>query len=210
MHRTTHSQRNERDLECSRCWFRAVFILSCFVAFTACSDILPTTSSLIISPPATRPGAAQAQALSEPVVIGYDNANQPLELVRRQGELLERSLAVAFDELVAAAALDGVSITLTSGYRSRRHQDALIARHGLYSEGGLAARNSCHTDGVCVDLVACKPQWLRNNARRFGFVATLPDSESWHHLYVGPSVNPSRNQDAPRALSGESFLIRID
>jgi LAS superfamily LD-carboxypeptidase LdcB len=82
-----------------------------------------------------------------------------------------------------AADAAGVSLGVTSSYRSYKEQVALAAEKGLYSQGGWAAApgTSNHGWGVAVDLEvdAAGLAWLRENGARYGFVEPVP-REPWH------------------------------
>jgi LAS superfamily LD-carboxypeptidase LdcB len=82
-----------------------------------------------------------------------------------------------------AAARDGVSLRIVSGFRSMKEQQVL---HACHKKGKcpLAARPgySHHQDGLALDLNAKDRgvyDWLERNATAFGFRRTVP-SEPWH------------------------------
>ena len=104
------------------------------------------------------------------------------------------------EAMLAAAKADGVSIVVTSGYRSYQRQ-AAVYQQMVEERGDAYARLSAarpghseHQLGTTVDLKG-GAEWLDRNARRFGFVRSYPDGrspawtcykpESWHYRYFG-------------------------
>lgn len=119
----------------------------------------------------------------------YGNGRVPasaLDSIGGTSHRLWAPAAQAFDELLAAAARDGVKVGITDSYRSYDAQVDVAARKGLYSQGGLAAKpgTSPHGWGLAVDLSldARAQTWMRSNAGRFGFVEDTP-REPWHWVY---------------------------
>lgn len=108
------------------------------------------------------------------------------------GHWLWPPAAAALEELLAAAAADGIRIGITDSYRPYEVQVDLVARKGLYSQGGLAATpgTSNHGWGTAVDLVldGAALSWMRNNAVRFGYVEDVP-REPWHWHFL-PTALP--------------------
>lgn len=104
------------------------------------------------------------------------------------------------DAMLAAAEADGVSITVTSGYRSHSRQAAiyqqLVEEHGEAYARLSAARagHSEHQLGTTVDLHG-GAAWLAEQAWRFGFLLSYPPGRSpawtcykpepWHYRYFG-------------------------
>lgn len=90
--------------------------------------------------------------------------------------------ASAYQQMVVAAARDGISWGVTDSYRDYDSQVDVARRKGLYRDGGLAAvpGTSKHGWGLAVDLNLnpAAQQWMNANAERFGFV-TIP-REPWH------------------------------
>ena len=83
-----------------------------------------------------------------------------------------------------AAAAEGITLRVTDTYRSYDEQVDLVARKGLYSEGGYGATpgTSNHGWGLALDADVNDPavmSWMRTNAHRFGFVEAVP-REPWH------------------------------
>ncbi|HSM51534.1 MAG TPA: M15 family metallopeptidase, partial [Thermoanaerobaculia bacterium] len=104
------------------------------------------------------------------------------------------------EAMLAAAEADGVSISVTSGYRSHRRQAALygqlVEEHGEAYARLSAARagHSEHQLGTTVDLQG-GAAWLAEQAWRFGFLPSYPPGRSpawtcykpepWHYRYFG-------------------------
>jgi zinc D-Ala-D-Ala carboxypeptidase len=105
--------------------------------------------------------------------------------------------------MLAAAAADGVTLKVNSGYRSFAEQAALFdeiaATRGTRRALRSVARpgHSEHQLGTAVDLGG-GAEWLRNNSWRFGFVLSYPAgrspnwtcyiAEPWHFRYFGRGV----------------------
>ncbi|MBT2549160.1 D-alanyl-D-alanine carboxypeptidase family protein [Arthrobacter sp. ISL-65] len=127
---------------------------------------------------------------------------------------LNRTTAAAAERMFAAAAADGVTMTLASGYRSYATQT--VTYNGYVSSQGRAAADTAsarpghseHQTGWAFDIgdggAACSFQpcfaeqpaavWAKANGHRFGFVVRYPFTqhtitgyfyESWHLRYVG-------------------------
>lgn len=124
-------------------------------------------------------------------LAAYGNGRIPKEALDQVGSTQHRlwaPAAGAFEDLLDAAARDGVEIGITDSYRSYDAQVDVAKRKGLYSQGGLAAvpGTSPHGWGLAVDLKldATAQAWMRANGDRFGFVEDTP-REPWHWVYRG-------------------------
>lgn len=95
-----------------------------------------------------------------------------------------------FDAASAAAALEGVTLYITSGFRSQARQEALFAdaitKYGSESEAAkwvLPARFSHHPQGLAIDVNYPKDpagaKWLEDNGARFGLCRVYAN-EWWH------------------------------
>ena len=122
-------------------------------------------------------------------LAAYGNGRIPaaaLTPVGGTGHRLWAPAAQAFEQVLAAAAADGVTIGITDSYRTYDVQVDVVRRKGLYSEGGLGAApgTSPHGWGMAVDLDldASAQAWMRANAGRFGFTEDTP-REPWHWAY---------------------------
>ncbi|WP_414635205.1 M15 family metallopeptidase [Arthrobacter ipis] len=134
--------------------------------------------------------------------------------VTGEASQLNSTTAAAAERMFAAAAADGVTMTLASGYRSYATQ--VVTYNGWVSSEGRAAADTAsarpgyseHQTGWAFDIGdgggACSFQpcfaeqsaavWAKANAHRFGFVVRYPFMqhtitgyfyESWHLRYVG-------------------------
>lgn len=142
---------------------------------------LPYTSSV--------EGGAKSAALTQLEV--YGNGQIPAEALMPIGQGSHRlwgPAAAAFQAMSAAADADGIQISVTDSYRSYAVQVDLVARKGLYSQGGLAATpgTSNHGWGLAIDVDTSGGvyEWLRLNAGTYGFVEDTP-REPWHWGYYG-------------------------
>ena len=107
-------------------------------------------------------------------------------LAERQGEGMRPDVAAAFDRMTAAAAAAGVTVTVTSAFRSDAEQAALFAAN---PDPTWVARpgTSLHRCATELDLGPSSAYgWLAANASRFGFEQRY-SWESWHYGFVaGP------------------------
>jgi LAS superfamily LD-carboxypeptidase LdcB len=133
-------------------------------------------------------GARNAQGVPADLAV-YGNGRIPreaLDEVGKTGHKLSAPAGQALEQLLTAAARDGVEIGITDSYRSYDAQVDVARRKGLYRQGGLAAApgTSSHGWGVAVDLdLDDKAQaWMRSRAGRFGFVEDTP-REPWHWVF---------------------------
>jgi D-alanyl-D-alanine carboxypeptidase len=124
------------------------------------------------------------------------------KLVRiKGGHLLHQSAATAFQRMSTAARGDGISLWVTSGYRSRAEQRALYERYrkGLGPQAARPGRSN-HQRGLALDLVVGELTtptyaWLASNACRFGFKRTVR-SEPWHWEFRPRATRaPKKGQD---------------
>ena len=122
--------------------------------------------------------------------------------------LTEQTLA-AFYEMQQAAANDGISLWITSGFRSYSEQQWLYQSY-VYRDGSsesadkysARAGHSEHQSGLAFDLNFAgtafngtpEAVWIAENCCKFGFIIRYPEGkedktgynyESWHCRYVG-------------------------
>lgn len=123
---------------------------------------------------------------------------------------LDPALTAALDQARAAAARDGITIEVTSGWRSREHQTRLfreaVARYGSEEEAARwVARpgTSVHEAGEAVDVgPVVARQWLSVHGAGFGLCQVYAN-EPWHYelrpaavddgcpsLYADPTDDP--------------------
>ena len=144
---------------------------------------------------------------------------------------LEKEVADALAELVAAAKAEGVKVKVRSAYRSYAEQDRILQRKIVeYGDEKLARRynaepgKSEHQTGLAVDLwdgttwgLAVRRtkvgKWLWKHAREYGFILRYPPDkekitgyayEPWHFRYIG--VEHSMEFEANSKLTLEEYL----
>jgi hypothetical protein len=107
-------------------------------------------------------------------------------LVYRQGKPMRPDVAEAFDRMAAAARQAGISLIITSAYRSDAEQAELFAQNPDPTWVAPPGQ-SLHRCATELDLgPASAYGWLAANARRFGFLKRY-SWEPWHFGYVeGP------------------------
>jgi D-alanyl-D-alanine carboxypeptidase len=128
--------------------------------------------------------------------------------INRQDLRLRKCAADALEEMSAAAAREGLSLTASSSYRTYAYQEQVYARNvremGREEADRESARpgHSQHQLGLIVDFGSITDEfaqtaggiWLAANASRFGWSLSYPDGyeeitgyrwESWHYRYVG-------------------------
>jgi hypothetical protein len=108
---------------------------------------------------------------------GYDGP-----FAYRQGKPMRPDVAQAFDRLERAARAEGVTLLITSAYRSDAEQAVLWARH---PDPKWVARpgQSLHRYGTELDLgPSAAYAWLAAHAPRFHFIRRY-DNEPWHFGY---------------------------
>ncbi len=125
---------------------------------------------------------------------------------------LTSETAHALSNMQDAAADEGITLNLASGFRSWDRQNTLFqnyaARDGVKKAETYSARpgHSEHQSGMGIDLVTAsseqinnptitkKLDWLNQNAYRYGFILRYPKGkeaetgivfEPWHYRYVG-------------------------
>jgi D-alanyl-D-alanine carboxypeptidase len=123
---------------------------------------------------------------------------------------LDPDLLRALRRAAREAALDGVEIDVTSGWRSRQHQERLFRRAvATYGSRSEAARwvavpgTSLHEAGDAVDLGPSQATaWLSGHGARFG-LCQIYGNEPWHYelrpdaaahgcppMYADPTQDP--------------------
>ena len=101
-------------------------------------------------------------------------------LVRRDGEGMRPDVAAAYDRMAAAAAADGLTLIVVSGFRSDAEQAALFAAHPDPTWVAPPG-HSLHRCATELDLGPDAAYgWLAANATRFGF-AQRYSWEAWHY-----------------------------
>jgi hypothetical protein len=141
--------------------------------------------------------AASADAELVPVVAtpgaaSGDEYRGPLAY--RQGIPMRPDVAVAFDRMAAAAAADGVTLIVSSGFRTNAEQAVLFAAHPD-PKWVAPPGTSLHRLATELDLgPASAYPWLAANAGRFHFLMRYP-WEPWHFGFtLSPSSSPAMAQ----------------
>ena len=136
---------------------------------------------------ARRTVGVEAEAEAELAPAGLDGmpdgGGYAGPLAQRQGKKMRPDVAQAFDRMERAARADGVSLLITSAYRSDAEQAVLWQRH---PDPRWVARpgTSLHRYGTELDLgPAAAYAWLAANAERFRFVQRY-GWEPWHYGYT--------------------------
>ncbi len=120
-------------------------------------------------------------AVTDFVAAGAGEYRGPLSY--RQGKPMRPDVALAFDRLAAAAARDGVSLIVVSGFRSNAEQARLFAAH---PDPRWVARpgTSLHRLGTELDLGPANAYgWLAAHAGAFHFVQRY-SWEPWHYGFT--------------------------
>ena len=138
--------------------------------------------------------------------VGAGEYRGPLEV--RQGKPMRPDVALAFDRMEAAARADGVTLTITSAWRSNAEQAVLFARHPD-PKWVAPPGKSLHRLGTELDLgPPAAYAWLAANATRFGFTQRY-SWEPWHYGYVrnaGTSSVGFGGGDGATSVALQSFV----
>ncbi len=120
-------------------------------------------------------------------------------LAYRQGKPMRPDVAVAFDRMAVAAAADGVTLIVSSGYRTNAEQAVLFAAHPdprWVAPPGV----SLHRMGTELDLGPTSAYaWLAANAGRFHFIQRY----SWEPWHYGYTLNPGSSAAMARRRGGD-------
>lgn len=168
------------------------------------------------------PGTSEPEVTTEPPVthklenvdgIWYvdgvlvANKSYPLPADYAPGGLLDAA-EIAFMEMKNAAARDGITLTIVSGYRSYARQERLynnyVAKDGKDEADRYSARpgHSEHQSGLAMDLNSVEDsfantkeaKWIAENCAKYGFIIRYPKGkeeqtgyiyEPWHVRYLG-------------------------
>jgi len=124
---------------------------------------------------------------------------------------LLNTFMTAFNTMQADATVQGIGLSVVSGYRSYSRQNTLynnyVARDGKIAADTYSARpgHSEHQTGLAADINSLdqswintpEGQWLNNNCYKYGFIIRYPQGkesitgyiyEPWHIRYVGVDV----------------------
>jgi peptidoglycan hydrolase-like protein with peptidoglycan-binding domain len=111
-----------------------------------------------------------------------------IDVVEIDGVKVAAKTARAWQELKSAAARDGVTLRINSGFRTQGEQQSLYQRYQA-GTGNLAAYPgySNHQHGQAIDIDVVRQDaydWMHANAPGMGWERTVP-SEAWHWEYFG-------------------------
>jgi len=119
-------------------------------------------------------------------------------LVYRNGEGMRPDVAAAYDRMSAAAAADGITLIVVSGFRSDAEQAELFAAHPD-PKWVAPPGTSLHRCATELDLGPDSAYaWLAANAGRFGFLQRY----SWEAWHFGYTAGPPPCSDAGNAVMG--------
>ena len=146
---------------------------------------------------------APPQALAS---LGAGEGEYTGPLAMRQGKPMRPDVAQAFDRMERAARADGVSLLITSAFRSNAEQAALFAQRPD-PKWVAPPGKSLHRLGTELDLgPPAAYGWLARNAKRFGFVQRY-SWEPWHFGYVRAAGTRSVGFGPPDGRSGMPSFV---
>lgn len=145
------------------------------------------------APAATATGEALSTiACGTSSATGYKSGSSfGITVVHVDGKPVEEHTADAYYVMAQAAARDGVTLRIVSGFRTMAEQDYLYGCYTHCNCNGcnLAARPgySNHQSGHALDLNTSSAgvySWLQAHGAHYGFARTVP-SEEWHWEWWG-------------------------
>ena len=151
------------------------------------SQIGDTGAVAGIMPPAAIDGVydSRQELFRRGASLGYAT-----EFVTINGKMIIKEVAGYVQAMMSAASNEGVTMQVTSGFRTMADQQRLYDKY-LAGTGNLAAKAgySNHQNGIAVDFnVSANSgrvfEWMTKNAWRYGFIRTVP-RERWHWEYWG-------------------------
>lgn len=154
------------------------------------ADLAVGTGRTRVEASAVAEAGAASGAASQPAVASGGGYGGPL--VYRQGEGMRPDVGAAFDRMSAAAARAGLTLVVSSGFRSDAEQAALFAAHPD-PRWVAPPGHSLHRCATELDLGPPSAYgWLAAHAQRFGFVQRY-SWEAWHYGFVAgpPPCSPA-------------------
>ena len=141
-------------------------------------------------------------------VKGILIANKTYALPSNYNPGVDSAAGSALNEMISAAASEGISLRMISGFRSYETQNVLynnyVARDGVAATDRYSARpgHSEHQTGLSFDLNSLEQsfgqtaegKWLAENCWKYGFIIRYPSEkeaitgymyEPWHVRYLG-------------------------
>ncbi len=184
----------------------------CTVSLTLDNGVSASASVTVIDPTYFAPAIAFNENDGCTYIDGVliVNKSYPLPEGYEPGGLLPQ-VQRAFNDMVAAAKEDGVSLWIVSGYRSYETQRKLynnyVATYGKASADTYSARpgHSEHQTGLAFDVntisysfgTTSTGKWLQQNGATYGFIIRYPEGkqsitgyiyEPWHLRYLGTEL----------------------
>ena len=137
--------------------------------------------------------------------------NKSYAVPREYGNGITAETQAAFDSMQAAAAQEGLTLFICSGFRSYDYQNTLynnyVARDGQAAADTYSARpgHSEHQTGLALDInstdgsmaTSAEGLWLAEHCAEYGFVIRYPKGkeqitgymyEPWHIRYLGTEL----------------------
>ena len=186
------------------------------VEFPDAGSAVPVRARVELAPgngPRSRPLWAEAEAAppaataDPPATASGGGYSGPLAY--RQGKPMRPDVAAAFDRLAVAASHDGVSLVVTSAYRSDAEQARLFAQNPD-PRWVAPPGTSLHRCGTELDLgPPAAYGWLAANAGRFGFTKRY-GWEPWHFGFTrgpAPCSAAGNGGDGAAAPSGVPTFV---
>lgn len=158
----------------------------------------PDTDDIIVRPLKTYRNGSETGVLSEFKKYGVSSRGEDI--------LVPVEIVAYLDPMINAAAADGVTLQVTSGFRTMEYQERLKRELGATAaQPGF----SPHQVGYAVDFSTRgtgQYEWMVRNAYRYGFVRTVV-RERWHWEYRGTWDGQERpSWAAPTARSMFQFV----
>lgn len=182
--RTTRPRRTTRPT--------ATLVVATIVVVAAAGATACATGALgsVLAPPGASPAAtAEPEDAVQPQgAPAPEGADQPAaDAPPRDTDGIDPELLRRFDDARAAAAEDGVDLTITSGHRTAREQQALVddalARYGSEAEAHrwvAPVDGSAHVAGTAIDVgPTAGAYWLMEHGAEFGLCQVFAN-EVWH------------------------------